>query len=58
MSDDIHDALRRAVSHSTDYLDALEGSRVGATASAGDLRRRLGRPLGERGVPAERVILL
>lgn len=56
MSDDIHDVLRRALSHSTAYLDALQDSRVGATASAADLRRRLGGPLGEMGVPAERVI--
>ena len=52
----MHDVLRRAASHSTAYLDALEDSRVGVTASAADLRRQLGRPLGETGVPAEQVI--
>jgi glutamate/tyrosine decarboxylase-like PLP-dependent enzyme len=56
MSDDIHDVLRRAVSHSTEYLDTLQDSRVGATASTAELRRRLGGPLGETGELAEQVI--
>lgn len=56
MSDDLHEVLRRAAGHSTDYLETLADSRVGATASPADLRRQLGGELGEVGLPAEQVI--
>jgi glutamate/tyrosine decarboxylase-like PLP-dependent enzyme len=49
-------ALERAVSHAFAHLDGLETSPVGARASLADLRKALGRPLPERGMPATQVI--
>jgi glutamate/tyrosine decarboxylase-like PLP-dependent enzyme len=49
-------ALERALVHAQAWLDGLETRSVAATASLATLRDRIGRPLGDTGVPAVRVI--
>ena len=48
--------LRRAMHHALSHLESLDSDSVGAIADAATLRRRLGRPLTNEGVPAEQVI--
>lgn len=50
------DVLALALRHAQDYLAALDHEPVGATAGMAALRARLGRPLGDSGVPATDVI--
>ena len=56
MSDETRKALDRALSLSTDFLDKLVDSPLGATASPDELRTRLGHPLAETGLPAEQIL--
>jgi glutamate/tyrosine decarboxylase-like PLP-dependent enzyme len=49
-------ALARAAEHAFAWLDGLDARSVATTASLDDLRSRLSRPLGQRGVPAVQVI--
>lgn len=51
-----HEALRRAFQHSIDYIDSLDDRPVASTVGLEELRRRLGKDLGEEGVPPEDVI--
>jgi len=55
MSED-RKALDRAFVHALAHLDGLEFSAVGPQATLDELRKALGRPLGERGLPAAEVI--
>jgi len=48
--------LARALSHALDYLDALDATPVGATATLGQLRARLAHPLMQDGLDAAQVI--
>ena len=51
-----HQALARAAQHAFAWLEGLETGSVAATASLADLRKALGRPLPDQGVPAAQVI--
>lgn len=51
-----HQALARAAQHAFAWLDGLDTRSVATTASLEDLRRAIGRPLADRGVPAAQVI--
>ena len=48
--------LEAALGHALSHLDHLDSLPVGATASLDTLRRRLGKPLADDGVPPEQVI--
>ncbi len=48
--------LEQAAAHAVRYIEALDGRPICATASPGELRERLGKPLPEDGLPAEQVI--
>ena len=50
------DALRRAVEHAIDWLENLDEAPVGVTATAAELRERLGVPLADAGVAPAQVI--
>jgi glutamate/tyrosine decarboxylase-like PLP-dependent enzyme len=54
MQDDL--PLERAFRHAQLFLDELSERRVCATASIDELRSRLGRPIGDDGVPHGQVI--
>jgi glutamate/tyrosine decarboxylase-like PLP-dependent enzyme len=56
MPTDDHAALTRAFEHALAYLDGLDAAPVAAPAGLETLRRALGRPLPERGVPAAQVV--
>src|SRR5258708_31783749 len=57
MADDtFRKTLEAALGHALSHLDLLAALPVGATASLGTLRSRLGRPLGNEGVPPKQVI--
>jgi len=49
-------ALRRALRHSLEYLDRLDGSPVSATVTKETLRERLDRPLAEAGADPAAII--
>ena len=48
--------LRRATGHAVAYLESLDSRQVATTATAEELRERLGGVLPESGIPAEQVI--
>src|SRR6516225_8055168 len=50
------DVLQTAAAHAVQYLESLRSRSVAATATVEELRRRLGRPLPQTGMPAEAVI--
>jgi len=50
------DALQRAVHHAFAYLDGLDRRPVATTATLGELRAALARPLPRAGTPAAQVI--
>jgi glutamate/tyrosine decarboxylase-like PLP-dependent enzyme len=50
------DVLHQACETAIAYLAKLDSASVGPTADLKTLRERLGRPLGDAGVPAEQVI--
>lgn len=52
----IRQLLERTQAHAADFLDGLDARPVAATTDAATLRRRLGSPLGEAGIPAGQVI--
>jgi aromatic-L-amino-acid decarboxylase len=52
----IRSLLERTQAHAADFLDGLDERPVAATVDATILRRRLGLPLDDAGVPAEQVI--
>lgn len=52
----IRPLLERTQAHAAEFLDGLDARSVAATVDAPVLRRRLGLPLGDAGVPAEQVI--
>jgi aromatic-L-amino-acid decarboxylase len=52
----IRSLLERTQAHAADFLEGLDARSVAATANAATLRRRLGSPLGDAGIPAEQVI--
>jgi glutamate/tyrosine decarboxylase-like PLP-dependent enzyme len=54
--DDVRNLLDHTAAIASRYLDSLPTRRVGPSATAGELRQRLGRPLTDEGVPAEQVI--
>jgi len=56
IEDPEHKALHRALEHSIDYIDSLDERDVPPTATVHELRERLGKDLGDDGVPAARVI--
>lgn len=45
-----------AVAHAAEYLETAPSRPVAATATVGDLRRRLGKPLPETGTDAEEIL--
>src|SRR5947209_963393 len=49
-------ALQRAADHAFAWLEGLDSRSVATTASVGEMRARLARPLAERGVDAVQVI--
>ncbi len=51
-----NDPLARAAAHAAAYRASLATRHVAATATPAELRARLGRPLTDDGVPADRVI--
>ncbi|THD52690.1 pyridoxal-dependent decarboxylase [Phenylobacterium sp.] len=51
-----HAAMTRAAEHALAWLDGLENRPVATTATLDEMRRRLGRPLTDRGVEAVQVI--
>jgi glutamate/tyrosine decarboxylase-like PLP-dependent enzyme len=53
---DEHEALRRALSHAIDYIDSLKDRPILTSVGPDELRKRLGRDLGDEGVAPERVI--
>lgn len=55
-SEDRHDALRRAMKHSIDYIDSLDERPVPPTATLQELRSRLGGELADEGVTPEQVV--
>ncbi len=53
---DVHKTLRRALDHAIDYIDSLDERQIPTAIDATELRRRLGKELGEEGVSSEQVI--
>ena len=49
-------ALQHTLQHALTYLDSLDAGSVSATATLGDLRKRLGRPLAEAGAEPVQVV--
>jgi aromatic-L-amino-acid decarboxylase len=56
MTDATQSAIARAVAHATAHLEGLDAAPVMAPVSVGELRRRLGVPMADAGVPADQVI--
>ena len=52
----IEELLMRTQRHATEFLNGLDDRPVGATATLGELRRRLAVPLTARGMDAGRVV--
>jgi len=56
LNENFRSLLERTQVHAIDFLNKLDSQSVGATTDTDTLRRRLGLPLGNDGIPAERVI--
>lgn len=56
LNENFRSLLERTQVHAVDFLNKLDSQSVGATTDTDTLRRRLGLPLGNDGIPAERVI--
>ena len=56
MTDATLPALARAVAHATAHIEGLDSAPVMAPVRVGELRRRLGVPMADAGLPAAQVI--
>jgi len=56
LNENFRSLLERTQAHAVDFLDRLDKQSVSATTDTDTLRRRLSLPLGNDGIPAQRVI--